>query len=882
MKRSHDRGWLPAVCLVGLAACIGPLHAADDHDPASVLRPSSAPGHCVDDGNHCLRASVSKVTCYIPNTATTVANGYTYSDSAGTDGTNGFSGTNWGAHLVAPPGPGAVGTPLTPNQQKDIRRFMNNLVMSNLGGGSSSTAELDHFQVNPRAVVNGYDKWFAVDTGHRYDYLAVWNPQTNCAYLLTQFPAGQGSIANILTKYLGMGSYGSVLGLPTSNWNGDAWGNSWQRFTNGYITNKSTGYNDMTNRAFYVGGTSADDKAVAVRYGQNFDYPGSSSANVYPLSQDPSCISWGGSGYSCARDTKAGRYTKDYSGGFYIKLSGWTTANYVPGELGTAWIEFCNASPYMASPPWLITLNTCPLAYPIADLQTYATKNGHALQLQQFQGGFIKWVPSAAAGGECAAPGSVDYAATAVISSRKPVSVTRSQDVNTCSAPVDYSCRDSQTSNFSIAGPNGSTNSGSYYWGCSNGAGSNGWNDKVTLSWYNTTSRGVVGPTQTRAVSRYLLTGWLGGADSVATVEDAISGLGANGSSTWGMPTGDGHWDTDTGSSVQAFTLRWAYASPTGVVTSYPDRRASVRYNQVRAASSHNTFNYRPGVKKASTQMASSESIRSIEFDIHSTTVSGEWFVYHNTGGNNCLSGSVNGTFSQCLDDVRMFHQAHPLHEVVTIFIDAKEPVFSSTETMTGGRGPADFDRLVKSRLGAGNVYTPAAMLARCPGATTLNAAVAYAAENANLPVSAANYNCGWPTLAELRGKFIIVITDAGRIPYIDPANGPATSRAGFSAMEDFAVNDNVIFKNFGESCCGAIDTTHFTDLQHAYNDGYVGRIYHIDPDHPSDCRNAKTYKGHHLASDHYASCATKTATAYPFECIDAGECSTDGWVEDY
>ena len=97
-----------------------------------------------------------------------------------------------------------------------------------------------------------------------------------------------------------------MLGLPISNPVGSAWGNSWQRFTNGYITNRSTGYNDMTMRAFYVGGTTEEDKAIAIRYGAFFDYP--TGQLRHPLSQDPGCIN------SLVLDGcgagKVGRYTK--------------------------------------------------------------------------------------------------------------------------------------------------------------------------------------------------------------------------------------------------------------------------------------------------------------------------------------------------------------------------------------------------------------------------------------------------------------------------------------------------------------------------------------------------------------------------------------------
>jgi hypothetical protein len=323
----------------------------------------------------------NKVTCYKPGTVTNTAGGYSYSDSAGTDGTNGFSGTNHGRYLVyAPEGTAAPAyTSLSAAQQRDILRFMNNLAMSNWGGVPTSTWILNHFAI--QSAWGGYKKWYSVDSAFRSDYLIYWNAADNCAYIMTNLPGWQGAIANITTKYGSLlGPDGQAydhgpLGLPTSNFMGDAWGNSWQRFTNGYITSRSTGYGDMTMRAYYVGGSAIEDKALAGRYSKFFDYTGSSGTNSYPLTQDAQCSNSMTINPSCTLG-KTGRFTKALGPFGYVQTiiarRGQAIAYSVGGEIGNRW-----RAVYGTSQPW-----NGALGFPKSD--EFAAQ-------QNFDNGYIAW-----------------------------------------------------------------------------------------------------------------------------------------------------------------------------------------------------------------------------------------------------------------------------------------------------------------------------------------------------------------------------------------------------------------------------------------------------------------------------------------------------------
>ena len=133
--------------------------------------------------------------------------------------------------------------------------------------------------------------------------------------------------------------------------------------------------------------------------------------------------------------------------------------------------------------------------------------------------------------------------------------------------------------------------------------------------------------------------------------------------------------------------------------------------------------------------------VRSLELDIHTrregaNAPSGDWFVYHDD--NPLMRNTSCARLTDCLGQLAAFHAAVPRHEVVTVFVDLKEPFGS-------GHLPEDLDDALAKGLGRENIVAPADVIARCPGASTVRDAVTGA--------------CAFPTLGALRGKFVIVTT---------------------------------------------------------------------------------------------------------------------------
>lgn len=408
----------------------------DKASPPSSTVSQALSNNCFTDPSNCYHPTLNKITCYTPGSATTASAGYSYSDSAGTDGANGFSGTNYGDFVVQllPNVQAPAFASLSASQQRDIQRFMNNLAMSAIGGVPSTQSLLNHFAIGPS--LGGYSKWFSVDTAYRHDYLVYWNAANNCAYMMTNLPGWQGAIANIFVKYGSLtGSDGIAyehgpLGLPTSNFYGDAWGVSWQRFTHGYITSYSTGYGDMTNRAYYVGGSGIEDTALAARYGMFFDYAGAGGGDAFPLTQDPTCTN-SVFGY-CGNP--AGRFTKAIGPYNYVQTivarNGSHVAFNVGGEIANKW-----RASYGSTQPW-----NGALGFPRSD-----EFNNQGVTQQNFDNGNMTWTGTAtiATPAACSSTCPDSQATTTCWDSTRGIQLTCggaicSSACNYGSAPTDY------------------------------------------------------------------------------------------------------------------------------------------------------------------------------------------------------------------------------------------------------------------------------------------------------------------------------------------------------------------------------------------------------------------------------------------------------------
>lgn len=133
-----------------------------------------------------------------------------------------------------------------------------------------------------------------------------------------------------------------------------------------------------------------------------------------------------------------------------------------------------------------------------------------------------------------------------------------------------------------------------------------------------------------------------------------------------------------------------------------------------------------------------------LELDVWTNAFGRSWRVSHGNplGNNNNCAGATtpdelrtkdrDQDLGGCLADMRTWHDAHPGHRPILVKIEMKDGFHAK-----GGRGPADFDALVRDRLGDA-VYGPGDLTA---GHATPDEAVTAR---------------GWPDRSALAGKFLI------------------------------------------------------------------------------------------------------------------------------
>ncbi len=218
---------------------------------------------------------------------------------------------------------------------------------------------------------------------------------------------------------------------------------------------------------------------------------------------------------------------------------------------------------------------------------------------------------------------------------------------------------------------------------------------------------------------------------------------------------------------------------------------STLRYPEIQQKSVHNAYDR----DEPLFDQLVYHRVRSVELDIHTglggkPDVPGDWYVYHEDLP--LFRDTSCALLSQCLGVLAGFHRAVPDHEVVTLLVDLKD-------SFVAGHALADLDAALRKHLGADVLFQPKDLFARCTGATSLREAVASA--------------CKWPTLDELRGKFLVLFTggtacDAAShaSAYLAPPGGPR-DRAGFAApnVDDtctVALTDakkDVVFANLDE-----------------------------------------------------------------------------------
>jgi hypothetical protein len=197
-----------------------------------------------------------------------------------------------------------------------------------------------------------------------------------------------------------------------------------------------------------------------------------------------------------------------------------------------------------------------------------------------------------------------------------------------------------------------------------------------------------------------------------------------------------------------------------------PAAYKSLHYQAVFQPTCHNCYDIRIAEKVGvKTFQRVLDQVQNVEIDIFDNyrsgitgnAVPGEWFVRHGAGWPSALTGNYNnctgnkngvdGTnnFGACLTDIKQWTDANCKKDAcytapITLFLDKKEAWSSVSE----GRRPADLDRLVESILGD-KLYKPASLLQGGTGKYPDPRAAAKAG--------------AWPTLKDLAGKVIVVLT---------------------------------------------------------------------------------------------------------------------------
>lgn len=346
-----------------------------------------------------------------------------------------------------------------------------------------------------------------------------------------------------------------------------------------------------------------------------------------------------------------------------------------------------------------------------------------------------------------------------------------------------------------------------------------------------------------------------GAADPAGSDTSGAAGTAsAGGSSSSGeVPTPTtGEATSSTGTTTTTTTTTTSSTSSPTTSTSdgtTGEPPAGLRYDQVRQKSAHNSYQRDEGLLD---QLVYHRA-RSLELDIHhsasfSAELPGDWYVYHIDivdADSHCR------TLSQCLGLIAAFQRAQPEHEVLTLWLDLKDPFIADHQ-------PADLDARLLAALGP-KLFTPAELLAACPAATTLQQAV-------TLP------GCAWPELDALRGRVLVALTGgdlgAPTTTLATYVGADASQRAAFVAPDlasaaTLPAHTEAVFHNLALADLG---------LAAAVRDaGLVSRVWTIDE--AADWSAAEQAGVHHLASNKVSAledpwASTAGAGGWPFRCL--------------
>ena len=240
-------------------------------------------------------------------------------------------------------------------------------------------------------------------------------------------------------------------------------------------------------------------------------------------------------------------------------------------------------------------------------------------------------------------------------------------------------------------------------------------------------------------------------------------------------------------------------------------RPTGPRVNEVVAKSAHNAYERAEPL----VDQLVFHRIRSVELDIHvgktlRPPLTGDWYVYHadipGLGGTSC------DKLSDCLRELRAFHDLVPQHELVTVLVDLKDD-------FRAGQSADDLDAAIGAKLPQSALLRPADLRAACPAARSLREAVTGA--------------CAWPELVAVRGKFAFLLTGGSACAgggVLDGYVGGGTkadTRTGFIVP---SIDDTCTFAAYagaGHVVFFNMDWGHRASAKDVRAAGLVGRLYY-------------------------------------------------------
>ncbi|MGH4027527.1 phosphatidylinositol-specific phospholipase C domain-containing protein [Actinomycetota bacterium Odt1-20B] len=203
-----------------------------------------------------------------------------------------------------------------------------------------------------------------------------------------------------------------------------------------------------------------------------------------------------------------------------------------------------------------------------------------------------------------------------------------------------------------------------------------------------------------------------------------------------------------------------------------PTRAADDAYSATTAVGMHNAYEK---AKYPYLADALDSGAGMLELDVWTNVFGGGWRVSHSNpigNDNNCENAAGPGELRTkprdqrldgCLADLRAWHDAHPGHRPILVKVEMKDGFQARN-----GRGPAELDALLRSKLGDA-LYRPADLTAGRHA--TLDEAV-----RAD----------GWPSRSALAGKFVFDLIP-GTVEQGNPADKLWTDREYATHLRDLA-----------------------------------------------------------------------------------------------